>query len=197
MSLMHVPAPQGAFVEHAVPAFAPESNAAQPPGLMSPQSPVPPTVVVNRSFVNAQQFGQLPGSVVVVVVVPAVVLVVVLPAIVLVDVLVLVVTVAVVDVVVGGGAALGHASPVGRMTIHVLASSFFSVPPAAPPNATQYESPPVIVRMKPPSSPGFGGTTASGPSLPLRLILMRNVPLGVRLIEAFFAAPPVVLFEYL
>src|SRR5690242_16608936 len=55
----------------------------------------------------------------------------------------------------------------------------------------------MMVRMKPPSSPGFGGTTATGPDDPLMLIFTVNVPLLVFLIDALFTAPPVARFEYL
>src|SRR5581483_134628 len=75
MSFMHVPPPHGALLEQAVPALPPESNDAQPPGVMSPQSPAPPTEFVNLRVVLEQQLH--PGTVVVVVVDAAVVVVVV------------------------------------------------------------------------------------------------------------------------
>src|SRR2546422_4153788 len=54
-----------------------------------------------------------------------------------------------------------------------------------------------MVRMNPPSSPGFGGTTETGPNDPLMLILTEKTPLVVLLMSALFAAPPVVPLEYL
>src|SRR5581483_903288 len=106
---MQVPPPHELLSVHAVPALPPELNAAQPPGVMSPQSPVPPTAFVNLRVVFEQQLQ--PGTVVVVVdsvvdVVVVDVLVVVGAAVVVVDSVVVVVdagtvvVVSVVDVVV-------------------------------------------------------------------------------------------------
>jgi hypothetical protein len=55
----------------------------------------------------------------------------------------------------------------------------------------------VIASSSTPSSPGFGGTTASGPSEPRALALRRNTPLAVRLRKTFFTAPPVRALPYL
>src|SRR5581483_3083317 len=91
---MQVPPPHELLSVHAVPALPPELNAAQPPGVMSPQSPVPPTAFVNLRVVFEQQLQ--PGTVVVVVdsvvdVVVVDVLVVVGAAVVVVDSVVVVV----------------------------------------------------------------------------------------------------------
>ena len=51
--------------------------------------------------------------------------------------------------------------------------------------------------MKPPSSPGFGGTTSTGPFLPRIRTLIWKMPLGVSLMLAFLTAPGACLLEYL
>src|SRR5437867_776394 len=50
--------------------------------------------------------------------------------------------------------------------------------------------------MEPPSLPGFGGTTETGPPLPRTSTLIWKMPLGVSLIFAFFTAPGELLLEY-
>src|SRR4051794_20704352 len=118
----------------------------------------------------------------------SVVLVVVLEDVLLLDdVLELVVVLDVVDtlvVVVEGGT--GQPASVVRLgaLLAILKTLFAmplvgeltSTPPAAPPNATQNVSPPLIVKRIPPSVPGAGGTTTMwgcgpGPSAPLKVTL--------------------------
>src|SRR5882724_8404099 len=50
--------------------------------------------------------------------------------------------------------------------------------------------------MKPPSLPGFGGTSETGPPLPRTSTLIWKMPLGVSLIFTFLTAPGELLFEY-
>ena len=83
-------------------------------------------------------------------------------------------------------ATIGHAaSVVGAVVLLAilktlfgmpLVGAFVTAPPAAPPKATQYVSPPLIVKRMPPSVPGAGGTTVMwgwgpGPSEPLMVAL--------------------------
>src|SRR5882724_4634363 len=50
--------------------------------------------------------------------------------------------------------------------------------------------------MKPPSLPGFGGTSETGPPLPRTSTLIWKMPLGVSLIFTFLTAPGELLYEY-
>src|SRR5262245_12459120 len=70
---------------------------------------------------------------------------------------------------------------------------FNTFPPARPPNATQYVSPPLIVKTIPPSVPGAGGTTVMwgcgpGPGAPFRTTSIMNCR-PARAIRAAFTGP--------
>src|SRR5688572_5739354 len=92
---------------------------------------------------------------------------------------VLVLDVLVVDVLVVAGQATSAEAPTIRQT---FASSRRTVPPAAPPSALQYRSPPATSSTKRPVAPGFGGTTSSCcvPRLPRRETLSSAVPFARR-----------------
>jgi len=134
-----------------------------------------------------------------VVLVLVVVLILVEVVLVVVDVLVLVVEVVDTLVVVIDGGVGQPASVVGAVALLAILKTLFGValvgalvtaPPAGPPKATQYVSPPVMVKRMPPSVPGAGGTTVmcgwgSGPSAPLIVTLTWNFPFAARMSAAF------------
>ena len=61
----------------------------------------------------------------------------------------------------------------------LVLGEFITAPSARPPNATQYRSPPLMVKIMPPAVPGVGGTTVTwgcgpGPFLPSIETVMVN-----------------------